>query len=58
MERTTHEITTPGGFKVVVKDYLTGSEVNAVLTDLFKSQEISADDESPKISISSVFSAM
>ena len=51
MERTTHEITTPGGFKVVVKDYLTGREVNAVLTDLFKSQEISADDKSPKLSM-------
>jgi hypothetical protein len=51
MERTNHEITTPRGFKVVVKGYLTAREVNAVLTDLFKSQEISAADKSPKLSM-------
>lgn len=44
MDRQTHELTTPGGRKIVVKDYLTAREVNAVLMDLFKSQEVSQDD--------------
>jgi hypothetical protein len=53
-ERETKEITTPGGKKVVVKTYLTAREVNAVLTELFKSQEISADearDGNPRVSL-------
>jgi hypothetical protein len=51
MERTNHEITTPGGHTVVVKEYLTAREVNAILADLFKTQEVSADDKSPKLSM-------
>lgn len=35
MERTTKTIDTPGGHKVVVKDYLTGREVNQVRKALF-----------------------
>lgn len=54
MERTTHEFTTPLGRKVVLKDYLTAREVNAVLTELFKSQEVSPDEAGkaqPRISL-------
>jgi hypothetical protein len=51
MERKTHELTTPGGNTVVVKDYLTAREVNAVLTELFKSQEVSTSDQTPKLSL-------
>jgi hypothetical protein len=51
MERQNHEITTPGGHTVVVKEYLTAREVNGVLTDLFKTQEVSADDKAPKLSM-------
>jgi hypothetical protein len=50
-ERTNHEFTTPGNHKVVVKDYLTAREVNAVLSELFKSQEIAADDKAPRLSM-------
>ena len=49
--RPTREITTPLGHKVVVKDYLTAREVNGVLTELFKSQEISPEDKNPRISL-------
>jgi hypothetical protein len=45
MERTTHEFTTPQGQKLVLKDYLTAREVNSVLSDLFKTQEVSTDQE-------------
>lgn len=51
MERTTHEITTPGGHQLAVKDYLTAREVNGVLTELFKAQEVSADEKAPRISM-------
>jgi hypothetical protein len=51
MERTTHEFKTPGGHTVTVKDYLTAREVNGVLTELFKSQEVSADDKAPRLSM-------
>lgn len=44
MERETKEFTTPGGHKLVLKTYLTAREVNNVLTELFKSQEVTADD--------------
>ncbi len=49
--RPQREITTPLGHKVVVKDYLTAREVNGVLTELFKSQEISAEDKNPRLSL-------
>src|SRR5882724_8196981 len=51
MDRPTHEFKTPGAHVVVVKDYLTAREVHAVLNELFKSQEVSADDKSPKLSM-------
>jgi hypothetical protein len=51
MERKTREITTPGGHTVSVKEYLTAREVNAVLAELFKSQEVSADDKNPRVSL-------
>ena len=38
-ERETKEITTPQGRKAVVRTYLTGREVDAVLTELFKDRE-------------------
>jgi hypothetical protein len=44
MERTNHEFTTPGGRKVLIKDYLTAREVNSVLSEIFKSQEVSTDE--------------
>ncbi len=51
-ERKTREFTTPGGHTVVVKEYLTAREVNSVLTDLFKAQEVTPDAGStPKISL-------
>jgi len=49
--RPTREITTPLGHTVVVKEYLTAREVNNVLSELFKSQEISADDKNPRLSL-------
>ena len=54
MERTQHEFTTPQGRKLVLKDYLTAREVNGVLTELFKSQEVSTDEAGkaqPRISL-------
>ena len=49
--RPTREVTTPAGHKVTVKEYLTAREVNGVLTELFKSQEVSADDKNPRLSL-------
>jgi len=51
MERQTKEITTPGGHKLIVKEYLTAREVNGVLQELFKSREVSADEKNPKLSL-------
>jgi hypothetical protein len=48
-ERETKEITTPQGHKAVVKTYLTGREVDAILGDLFKDKEAS---EKPTIPMS------
>jgi hypothetical protein len=42
--RETKEISTPGGHTAVVKTYLTAREVNNVLTELFKSQDVSSDE--------------
>ena len=49
--RPQREIKTPLGHVVVVKEYLTAREVNGVLTELFKSQEISVDDKNPRLSL-------
>lgn len=38
-DRETKEITTPLNHKAVVKAYLTGREVDAILGDLFKDQQ-------------------
>ena len=43
MDRETKEFTTPGGRKVVVKEYLTAREVNAVLKQLFQDQSVSTE---------------
>jgi hypothetical protein len=54
MERPQHEFTTPGSHTVIVKDYLTQREVNAVLSELFKSQDVSAEEAksgTPRISL-------
>jgi hypothetical protein len=48
-DRETKEITTPGGRKAVVKSYLTGREVDAVLTDLFKDREAGQDAKIPMV---------
>jgi hypothetical protein len=47
MERETKEITTPQGRTAVVKTYLTGREVDAVLEDLFKDREAGAEPKIP-----------
>jgi len=39
MEKETKEITTPQGRKAVVRTFLTGREVDAILGDLFKDQQ-------------------
>ena len=39
MEKETKEITTPQGRKAVVRTFLTGREVDAILADLFKDQQ-------------------
>ena len=51
MERPTKEITTPGGHKVTVKEYLTAREVNGVLKSLFQDQSVSAGSSDPKLSL-------
>jgi hypothetical protein len=43
-DRPAKEITTPGGHVVAIKEYLTAREVNGVLSEIFKSQEISTDE--------------
>ena len=54
MERENKVFTTPGGHELVLKTFLTAREVNGVLSELFKSQEVSADEAksgSPRISL-------
>jgi hypothetical protein len=52
MDRTTKEITTPGGHKVLIKEYLTAREVNGVLKQLFQDQSMSAEKgTAPKVSL-------
>ncbi len=46
-DRETKEISTPQGHKAVIKTYLTGREVDAVLEDLFKDREAGADPKIP-----------
>jgi hypothetical protein len=47
MEKESKEVTTPQGRKAVVRTFLSGREVDAILADLFKGQQTS--DEKPSI---------
>lgn len=48
-ERTTHEVKTPLGKTAVVKDYLTGREVNELRTVMVERIQVDKDNVQPSI---------